>query len=80
MGGASLLSSRAAVYSGAGLTSLVTRPEHVVASLASCPEVMVKGVDSGQDLEEHLVKPNVIAIGPGLGLSLIHISEPTRPY
>ena len=69
MGGASLLSSRAAVYSGAGLTSLVTRPEHVVASLASCPEVMVKGVDSGQDLEEHLVKPNVIAIGPGLGQS-----------
>jgi NAD(P)H-hydrate epimerase len=69
MGGASLLSSRAAVYSGAGLTSLVTRPEHVIASLVSCPEVMVKGVDSGQDLEEHLVKPNVIAIGPGLGQS-----------
>jgi NAD(P)H-hydrate epimerase len=57
------------VYSGAGLTSLVTRPEHVIASLVSCPEVMVKGVDSGQDLEEHLVKPNVIAIGPGLGQS-----------
>ena len=69
LGGAGLLSSRAAVYSGAGLTSLVTRPEHVIASLVSCPEVMVKGVDSGQDLEEHLVKPNVIAIGPGLGQS-----------
>ena len=69
LGGAGLLSSRAAVYSGAGLTSLVTRPEHVSASLVSCPEVMVKGVDSGQDLEEHLVKPDVIAIGPGLGQS-----------
>ena len=69
LGGAGLLSSRAAVYSGAGLTSLVTRPEHVSASLVSCPEVMVKGVDSGQDLEEYLVKPNVIAIGPGLGQS-----------
>ena len=69
LGGAGLLSSRAAVYSGAGLTSLVTRPEHVSASLVSCPEVMVKGVDSGQDIEEHLVKPDVIAIGPGLGQS-----------
>ena len=23
---------------------------------------------------------NFLEIGPGLGLSLIHISEPTRPY
>ena len=67
LGGAGLLASKAAVYSGAGLTSLVTRPEHVNASLVSCPEVMVKGVNSGQDLEEHLLKPTVIAIGPGLG-------------
>ena len=67
LGGAGLLASKAAVYSGAGLTSLVTRPEHVNASLVSCPEVMVKGVNSGQDLEEHLIKPTVIAIGPGVG-------------
>ena len=67
LGGAGLMASKAAVYSGAGLTSLVTRPEHVNASLVSCPEVMVKGVNSGQDLEEHLIKPTVIAIGPGLG-------------
>ena len=69
LGGAGILASRAAVYSGAGLTSLVTRPEHISASLVSCPEVMVKGVDSGQDLEQYLLKPNVIAIGPGLGQS-----------
>lgn len=69
MGGAGLLASKAAVHSGAGLTSLVTRPEHVTASLISCPEVMAKGVNSGQDLEEFLTKPNVIAIGPGLGQS-----------
>ena len=69
MGGAGLLASKAAVHSGAGLTSLVTRPEHVTASLVSCPEVMAKGVNSGQDLEEFLTKPNVIAIGPGLGQS-----------
>ena len=35
LGGAGLLASKAAVYSGAGLTSLVTRPEHVNASLVS---------------------------------------------
>ncbi len=67
LGGAALLASKASVFSGAGLTSLVTRPEHVSASLVSCPEVMVKGVDTGQDLEEYLIKPTVIAIGPGLG-------------
>ena len=67
LGGAGILASKAAVYSGAGLTSLATRPDHVSASLVSCPEVMVIGVNSGQDLEQYLLKPNVIAIGPGLG-------------
>ena len=76
LGGAGLLASKAAVYSGAGLTSLVTRPEHVNASLVSCPEVMVKGVNSGQDLEDHLIKPTVIAIGPGLGQTcLLYTSD-----
>ena len=69
LGGAGILSSKAAIYCGVGLASLATRPEHVGASLISCPEVMVKGINSGQDVEEHLVKPNVIAIGPGLGQS-----------
>ena len=32
-----------------------------------CIRDRVKGVNSGQDLEEHLLKPDVIAIGPGLG-------------
>ena len=67
LGGAGILASKAIVYSGTGLTTLATRPEHVSASLVSCPEVMVKGVNSGQDVEEYLLKPNVIAIGPGLG-------------
>ena len=65
-GGAAILAAKAAAFSGAGLIGLGTRPEHLEASLLSCPEVMTVGVDSGQDLEEHLTKPNVIAIGPGL--------------
>ena len=66
-GGAAILAAKAAAFSGAGLIGLGTRPENLEASLLSCPEVMTVGVDSGQDLEEHLSKPNVIAIGPGLG-------------
>ncbi len=66
-GGAAILAAKAAAFSGAGLIGLGTRPEHLEASLLSCPEVMTVGIDSGQDLEEYLEKPNVIAIGPGLG-------------
>ena len=68
-GGAGILAAKAAMNIGSGLTSLITRPEHVTASLTSCPEVMVTGVNSGQDSEELLKKCNVIAIGPGLGQS-----------
>ena len=68
-GGASILSSKAAAFSGAGLVGLATRPEHVSASISSCPEIMAVGIDSGQDLEQFLEKPDVIAIGPGLGQS-----------
>ncbi len=66
-GGAAILAAKAAAFSGAGLIGLGTRPEHLEASLLSCPEVMTVGIDSGQDIEEYLEKPNVIAIGPGLG-------------
>ena len=66
-GGAGLLASKAAVQSGAGLVSLATRSCHLSASLSFCPEVMVKPVDSGQALEEHLNSPSVICLGPGLG-------------
>ena len=68
-GGAGILASKAAMNVGSGLTSLITRPEHVTASLTSCPEVMVNGVNSGQDSEDLLKNCNVIAIGPGLGQS-----------
>jgi hydroxyethylthiazole kinase-like uncharacterized protein yjeF len=65
-GGAPILTAKAAAKSGAGLVSLATRPEHVPASIASCPEVMAIGINSGQDLEPFLEKPDVIVIGPGL--------------
>ena len=66
-GGAALLSSKAAMRSGAGLVSLATRSKHLQAALSFSPEVMTKPVDSGQALENYLDLPNVICLGPGLG-------------
>ena len=41
MGGAALMAAQAAGRCGAGLVSLATRPEHMSAAIARCPEVMV---------------------------------------
>lgn len=67
MGGAGLLAAEAAIRSGAGLVSLATHPQHVTAALTRCPEVMVKGVQSGAELTPLLAKADVIVLGPGLG-------------
>jgi len=67
MGGASLMAAQAAARVGAGLVRLATRPEHLSAVLARCPEIMAHGVNSGQDLEPLLEYADVIIIGPGLG-------------
>ena len=69
MGGAALMAAEAAARSGAGLVSLATRPEHVTAALTRAPEVMVTGVNSGQDLQPLLERPDVLVVGPGLGQS-----------
>ena len=68
-GGAGLLASKAAAFSGSGLVTLATRKEHISSSLISCPEVMVKGVESGQDLDELISSPDTMVVGPGLGKS-----------
>ncbi|MEZ0122872.1 MAG: NAD(P)H-hydrate dehydratase [Candidatus Reddybacter sp.] len=68
-GGAVVMAAEAALRVGAGLVSVATRPEHVPALLARRPELMVKGVTSGQELEPFLQGPTLIVIGPGLGRS-----------
>ncbi|HEY7883971.1 MAG TPA: NAD(P)H-hydrate dehydratase [Cellvibrionaceae bacterium] len=68
-GGAAIMAAEAAARTGAGLVSLATRPEHVTAMLARCPEVMACGVISGQELEPWLSGPTVLVVGPGLGQS-----------
>lgn len=65
--GAVLMASQSALRSGAGLVTCLTQPEHVAASLAACPEVMVNGVQSGLELDKPVSMANVIVVGPGLG-------------
>ncbi|MEY4590018.1 MAG: hypothetical protein RL497_2094 [Pseudomonadota bacterium] len=67
LGGAGLLSSEAALKVGAGLVSLATRAEHVLASLVRRPEVMAAAVNTAADLAGLMAKASVIACGPGLG-------------
>ncbi|MBQ0712304.1 MAG: NAD(P)H-hydrate dehydratase [Porticoccus sp.] len=68
-GGAVAMAAEAALRTGAGLVSVATRPEHVSAILARRPELMVKGVASGQELVPLLSSPTVLVVGPGLGQS-----------
>lgn len=66
-GGAVMLSSEAALRSGAGLVRVATRQAHVTALLSRLPEAMVHAVEDAQDLSGLLPQSGVIAIGPGLG-------------
>jgi NAD(P)H-hydrate epimerase len=68
-GGAVAMAAEAALRTGAGLVSVATRPEHVPALIARCPEIMAVGVNSGQELEPLLEKASVLVVGPGLGRS-----------
>lgn len=62
-GGAAIMAAQSAVYCGAGLVSLFTRPEHVSAMLCRQPEVMV----SHQHFNDMLTRATVLLAGPGLG-------------
>lgn len=67
MSGAVRLAGEACLRVGAGLVTVATRPEHVSSVVAGCPELMVRGVLSANDLASLLEQADVIAIGPGLG-------------
>lgn len=67
MGGASLLAAQSCLRLGAGLVSLATWPEHVSASLARQPEIMVRAVLQAAELQPLLVQASVVLVGPGLG-------------
>ena len=69
MGGAIILAAEAAMRSGAGLVSVVTRSAHRPALLARRPEIMVTGTEDDRvDLPALFDRASNIVIGPGLGL------------
>ncbi|HSM68562.1 MAG TPA: NAD(P)H-hydrate epimerase, partial [Xanthomonadales bacterium] len=65
--GAVMLAAEAAARSGAGLTSVATRPAHVSALIGRRPEIMVRGMDQADELEPLLARASVVVCGPGLG-------------
>lgn len=67
MAGAVRLAGEAALRAGAGLVSVATRAEHLLALNATRPELMVHAVDGALALESLLERATVLALGPGLG-------------
>ncbi len=68
MGGAILLAAEAALRSGAGLVSVVTRSCHRPGVLARRPEIMLTGTEDHRvDLPALFARASNIVIGPGLG-------------
>jgi hydroxyethylthiazole kinase-like uncharacterized protein yjeF len=76
MAGALLLTAKSALHSGAGYTMLCMLDNHSAHALAGQPELMIESAqvnNLGDDPIAYLqrIQPNVIAIGPGLGSSLL---------
>lgn len=67
MSGAVRLCGEAALRSGAGKVTLATAPEHEVMVNLSCPELMVRGIKKGRELNSLLAQVNACAVGTGLG-------------
>lgn len=67
MGGAIILSSSAALYSGAGLVTTASAPENVHALHSHVPEAMFLNIYDLDQLKELIPTMDVIVIGPGLG-------------
>lgn len=68
-GGAAILCSSAAVYSGAGLVTVATIPEKFTALNSEIPEAMTIDYREKKQLVTAIRNNDVIAIGPGLGTS-----------
>ena len=67
MGGAPLLAAEAALRTGAGLVSVVTRAAHRPAILSRCPEIMVQDADATEAVADLLNRATAVAVGTGIG-------------
>jgi NAD(P)H-hydrate epimerase len=67
MGGAPLMAAEAALRTGVGMVTVVTRGTHRNAMLSRRPELMVVDADDGALTAEVLAKADLLIVGPGLG-------------
>ena len=72
-GGAAILATTSAVYSGAGLVSVALAKENHGALHARLPEAMTIDFDDLSALREVAKSADVIVIGPGLGLERLDL-------
>lgn len=67
MSGAIRLCGEAALRSGAGKVTLATHPDHAALINLGCPELMVRGVRCGRELQALFEQVELIVLGTGLG-------------
>lgn len=67
MSGAVRLCGEAALRSGAGKVTVLTREEHAALTNIGCPELMARGVGASSDIESLLAAADVVVTGTGLG-------------
>lgn len=67
MSGAVRLAGEAALRSGAGKVTVATRAEHAALVNMTCPELMVRGVEGGEQVSDLAHQASVIVTGTGLG-------------
>ncbi|MCR9261813.1 MAG: NAD(P)H-hydrate dehydratase [Pseudomonadaceae bacterium] len=72
MPGAVIMAAEAALRAGAGMVTVLTRPDHTTALVSRTPEVMVLGyveADENDRVNQLLDNASVVVLGPGLGRS-----------
>lgn len=67
MSGAVRLAGEAALRSGAGKVTVATHPGHSNSINVACPELMVRGIDRPEALDELPRQVDALVIGTGLG-------------
>lgn len=73
-GGAILMSTEACVYSGAGLTTVITAEKNHAPLHTRLPEAMVVDFHEDELIQTVLEQADVVLIGPGLGLDKAALS------
>lgn len=66
-GGAIMMATEAAVYSGAGLNTTLTDPVNFVSLHSRLPEAMVADFHDTEQLEQLVKAATTVVVGPGLG-------------